>query len=381
MHSTRQDGRRLLRDEWSTCSPVPSCPWGVDALEHIDVGHGVVPADNMWPHGMAGHARDSLADRATVAIESGVGQSEGKRGGCALRAEFWSGLAGYLDDSRGAALTRANVDDYFKLRTPVNGCSLYLIARTRLGEIGVRFALQGIEHAALFSHLQSRRARLDRLTKGRLCWQRASERASVLEVRRSAQLEDRDSWPEYYLWLGQQIETLEAVFMPLLGRRPGGSASRSSWNRQRFLDDIARWNPWSVNAAEKVLNWAPSVLPVHKWGSGAKTGTLLCGVRRELDTCMPMALKSSGVIVFRLADMAHNPPWDQRIARVSYLDRLRRIPHVDLPDSACDQRPFVPFDVIADENAWPEFTSAMEWLVAVTTGRSCRRRARIQSPS
>jgi hypothetical protein len=303
-----------------------------------------------------------------------AGSSASERGACLLRAEFWSGLADYLDDKRGRAIGRVNVDDYLKLRTPVNGCSLYLIARTRLDEIGVRFALQGIEQGALFSYLHSRRTRLDELAQGRIRWQRASECASVLEVRRCARLEDRCSWPEYYLWFGEQIAALEAFLVPLLGRRPGGAASRSSWNRQRFLADVARWNPWSVNAAEKVLRRTPHILPARKWGSGARTGTLLCGVRCESDTCMPVALKSSGIVVFRLADMARTPPWHERAARLTYLERLRRIPHADLPDRACDHRPFLPLEVIADDAAWPEFASAMEWFVDTTRGRSSRRR-------
>lgn len=332
-------------------------------------------ADSGWLRGMSSHAADGLIERDAAELEGGTELSAGERGGCLLRSEFWSGLADYLDDVRGSGMRRVNVDDYLKLRTPVNGCSLYLIARTRLGEIGVRFALQGIEHIALYSHLHSRRARLDRLTQGRLRWQRASERASVLEVRRCAQLDDRGSWPEYYLWFGQQVAALEAVLMPLLGRRPGGSAARTSWNRERFLADVARWNPWSVDAAEKVLDWAPHVLPVHKWGSGARTGSLLCGIRCEVDTCMPIALKSSGVITFRFADMARTPPWHERAARLAYLDRLRGIHHLDLPDDACDLRPFVPLDVVADDVAWPEFTAAMEWFVDATAGRRSGRRS------
>jgi len=327
-----------------------------------------------WLLGMSSQAADDSLQRDGSQLDSGLDLSTSERGGCQLRSEFWSGLADYLDDLRGSATRRRNVDDYLKLRTPVNGCSLYLIARTRLGEIGVRFALQGIEHITLYSHLYSSRARLDRLTQGRLRWQRASQRASVLEVRRGARLDDRDSWPECYLWFGQQIAALEGVLMPLLGRRPGGSTTRASWNRERFLADVARWNPWSVDAAEKVLEWAPQVLPVHKWGSGARTGCLMCGVRCEMDTCMPVAVKSSGVIAFRFADVARTPPWHERAARLAYLDHLRDIPHLDLPDDACDLRPFVPLDIVAGDEAWPVFTAAMEWFVDTTTGGRCRQR-------
>ena len=345
----------------------------LDALEWTDVGHGVFSSDTERLRRMGSQAPDGRGASVAEGLYGDVGPSADKRGGCELRADFWRGLADHLDDTRGSAFKHVNVDDYIKLRTTVNGCALYLIARTRLGEIGVRFALQGVEHVALFSHLHSRRARLDRLTKGRLLWQRSIGSASVLEVRRRAQLDDRASWPEYYLWFSQQIAVLESVFMPVLGRRPGGFGVRSSWNRQRFLDDVEKWNPWSVGAAKKILDWAPQVLPVRKWGSGARTGTLLCGVRCETDACMPIALKSSGVIAFRFADVAGTPPWHERAARLRYLDRLRRIPHLDLPDRACDQRPFVPLDVVADEAAWREFTSAMQWFADATGGHSHRR--------
>jgi len=323
------------------------------------------------------HTRQSdaagLVECGAGDLESNSRLSAGERGACILRTEFWSGLADYLDDGRGRAIDRDNVETYLKLRTPVNGCSLYLVARTRLGEIGVRFALQGIEHIALFSYLHSRRARLDRVTQGRIRWQRSSEVASVLEVRTSAALQDRSSWRKCYVWYAEQLAELEALLMPLLGRRSGGSASRRSWNRQRFVDDLATWNPWSLSAAEMVLDWADRVLPAQKWGSGARTGTLLCGVRHELGTCMPVALKSSGVVVFRFADMARTPPWHERDVRLAYLDHLRRIPHLHLPDRACDLRPFLPLGAVTGDASWPEFMSAMEWFVDTTRGISPRR--------
>jgi len=297
-----------------------------------------------------------------------------ERGACNLRSEFWLGLVDYLDDARGRALGRDNVETYLKLRTPINGCSLYLVARTRLGEIGVRFALQGIEHRALFSYLHANRARFDRVTQKRLRWQRSSDVASVLEVRASASLQDRTSWHKCYVWYVDQLAQLEALLMPLLGRRPGGSASRRSWNRQRFLDDVATWNPWNLDATETVLDWADRALPVQKWGSGARTGTLLCGVRRELDTCVPVALKSSGVMVLRFADIAHAPPWNERGARLEYLDRLRRVPHFHLPDHGCDLRPSLPLGLLTGAAAWHEFVSAMEWFTEVTCGRNQGRR-------
>jgi len=81
------------------------------------------------------------------------------------------------------------------------------------GELRVELVVNHRDAKALFATLEKHRAGIDKELRVPVVWHNpSSSRQAKIYVRRSARLQDRAAWPEYFEWLRKHLELFANVF-------------------------------------------------------------------------------------------------------------------------------------------------------------------------
>ena len=244
----------------------------------------------------------------------------------------------------------------------INFGSLFTICRIQIGEIGAQFALESVAAKSIFYFLASKATLISQAFETELLWRSpANTQTALIEVRRSADVERRDQWPEQFAWLGDQLERLQSTLWPLLGRVPPKGEPRT-WDEASFTVELNRCNPWSLDIARRVLDWSTASMPAIRWGRGQRLGTFYLGFRREGHDYYPVGLVTDGTLVINLPAIDREMPFNTEPARLEVLRRLNQLPYVSLPSKALGRRLCLPMAMLGGELPRHSFFAWMEWI-------------------
>jgi hypothetical protein len=281
-----------------------------------------------------------------------------------LRSEFWRSFKASLEPAVGVTLGRVSSEGYMNVNAGLNCGSLIVMARVRKGEIGVQLTLDDPAAATIFSFLGEHRASIDAAFEMPPIWRAPTARAHEIEVRRPADIGDRDVWPGLHRWLREQLVAFRTVLHPFLGWSPPAGETRR-WDEVLFFADLEHFNPAAMPPAQALLDWSRTSMPDVYWGRGRQFGSFVPGLRRRGRVHSVISVWTSGTLVPRFAALRTAPPFDDEALRAELLGRFNRVPHFDLPRDVLDLLPTLPLALLCGDVALERFIEALEWYVAV----------------
>jgi hypothetical protein len=149
--------------------------------------------------------------------------------------------------------------------------------------------------------------------------------------------------------------------------RKGAAGSRPSrqWDEGSFFAELAERNDEAtVRGARRVYEWGRRIATRFWWGQGARSGSCFPVVMARGIQHSPFALWTNGPLELQFQHMANGQkPFDQIERRRELLQRLNRVPGVDLPDDAHSRRPGIPLRLFDSDEVWAEFEKVMDWYL------------------
>jgi hypothetical protein len=180
-------------------------------------------------------------------------------------------------------------------------------------------------------------------------------------------------------FVGEGLRTLVPRFVGQTAeaeQRKGRVRTRKEWNEELFLEAVQeQCTVAEAQVVQRFMQWARQSLPEFGWGKGA-AGSFVPGLTVNEIYYRPvvMYLSEPPALEFRFAFLRDKPPFDEEAKRIELLERLNRVPTINLPPSAIDRRPNVPLARFEDEDAFAALIEALDWCVAEIRGHGGKER-------
>ena len=140
-----------------------------------------------------------------------------------LQLEFWTGLQGLLGSDSSILVSRPAPTSYITHRVGISGVRVVSFFTTwnsanetySTGELRVALELYGRDRLKRFHELLESKAMIESESGRPYLWQPwESEAIHRVMVRKDADFEDRDQWPDYQAWLKAEVERMFRVLVP-----------------------------------------------------------------------------------------------------------------------------------------------------------------------
>lgn len=283
-----------------------------------------------------------------------------------LRRQFWQGFKEYMQASACVGCARVTSDGWMWHTTDLTTGKLLSIARVSLGEIGVKYTLQGVAADSVFSLLQSRRREVDTCFRTAPCWRRGGDASHIIEVRRPGDVLNPGTWPEQFSWLRLQLDHFHEALWPLVGRECP-LAGKRDWDERSFMEEVSRWNPNSSDPIQAVLSWASGRGVGVTWSRGQQCGTFQMVIRHRGFEYHPVVVRMNGTFTLLFTHLRESPAFYRPELRIELLRRLNEVEHVVLPEEAIDLRPTLPLAVLGEQPSLDRFLGVLDWFADVAT--------------
>jgi hypothetical protein len=245
---------------------------------------------------------------------------------------------------------------------------LFSMIRTRDGEIGSQFALDDLTARTVFSLLECHRREIEEAFGQPLTWRVVSDRMHEVELRRPADLERRDDWPELFAWLSDNLDAFARALGPLVGRSIP-AAHHGDWDEPSFFAALGEHNPRAVGPAWQLLEWGRASLPHLRWGHGKQSGSFTPSILRSGIEHSVISVWTDGLFCVRFGALAKTPAFAAEAMRTELLDRLNEVPRFDLPAGVLDKYPGLPLRLLDDPATMRALLTALGWSVSVMKQR------------
>ena len=285
-------------------------------------------------------------------------------GGPRLRLEFWRGFRESVGAGSGFTCGRASSETWMHHGAHLNCGRLFSLIRTRDGEIGSQFALDDLTARTVYSLLADHRPQIEAAFGRPLAWRVVSERMHEVEVRRAADLERRDEWPELFAWLAGNLDGLARALGPWVGRSTP-LAHQGDWDEQSFFSALGEHNPDAVGPARQILEWGRASLPHLHWGHGRQCGSFMPGILRCGIEHSVVSVWTDGLFCIRFQALGKTPAFTTGAMRTELLGRFNEVPRLDLPAGVLDKYPGLPLRLLDDPASMRAFLSVLDWCVGV----------------
>jgi len=136
------------------------------------------------------------------------------------------------------------------------------------------------------------------------------------------------------------------------------------WDEKSFFQELgSRRSSEDAEVARKILEWAKNNLPRFWWGKGKQDGSFIPILDHNNISYYPIAVWTYGKVEIQFQWLKTRPPFDSESKRKELLDRLNRIPGVQIPVDAITLRPNIFLSVFKEEDALKRFLEILEWVV------------------
>ena len=169
-------------------------------------------------------------------------------------------------------------------------------------------------------------------------------------------------------------DTVQTLVPQVIGATAQAQAKKTGrtsrrWDEESFFQHLkTNVGAESVAVAKRYIDWARQHLPRMAFGRGAVTGAMTGVLDLEGNRHYPVWLFSDGVFQIQFQRMADHAPFDSVELRDTMLEKVNKIPGVDLPPDAIDKYPGIRMDVLAKGKAMDQFMAVMEWYVFQVRG-------------
>jgi hypothetical protein len=289
-------------------------------------------------------------------------------GGPQLRLEFWRGFRQSMTEQSAITCGRASSETWMHHDARLNCGRLFSMIRTRDGEIGSQFALDDLTARTVFTLLGDHRQEVDEAFGRPLAWRVVSDRMHEIDLRRPADLERRDDWPELFAWLADNLDAFTRALVPFVGRSIP-TPHQGDWDETSFFAALGEHNPGAAGPARELLEWGRASLPHLRWGHGKQSGSFTPSVLRSGLEHSVLSVWTDGLFCIRFGALAKTPAFAPESMRTELLDRLNEVPRFALPAGVLDKYPGLPLGLLGDPATMRAFLTALDWCVAVMKQR------------
>lgn len=149
-------------------------------------------------------------------------------------------------------------------------------------------------------------------------------------------------------------------------RKKGGSGpAERQWNEASFFEDLRqRRGDKEAEVARTILAWAKKSVPHIWWGKGSKDGSFFPMLDYKGETNWMVSVWSYGRVEIQFQWMRNPQPFGDEAKRRDLLNRLNKIPGVEIPADAITRRPSIPLAAFTNPAALQEFLSVLEWYIS-----------------
>lgn len=170
-------------------------------------------------------------------------------------------------------------------------------------------------------------------------------------------------------FVGQGLKTLvpRVIGQTVEAERKKSSAGRieKQWDEASFFEDLRqRRGEAEVNAGRTILAWAKKSVPRIWWGKGIKDGSFLPTFDSKGEKCFVTSVWTYGRVEIPFQWIRTRKPFDDASKRLEMVERLNKIPGVNIPADAINRRPTIPLAVLTNEPALKNFLTVLDWYIA-----------------
>jgi hypothetical protein len=136
------------------------------------------------------------------------------------------------------------------------------------------------------------------------------------------------------------------------------------WDEKSFFQELAsRRSSEDAEVARKILEWAKNKLPRFWWGKGKQDGSFFPILDYNNMAYYPIAIWTYGKVEIKFQWLKTRPPFDNEASRKELLDRLNRIPGIQIPAEALTLRPNIFLSVFKEDATLKQFLETLDWIV------------------
>lgn len=140
--------------------------------------------------------------------------------------------------------------------------------------------------------------------------------------------------------------------------------SGRQWDEDSFFRELeSRKGSRDADIAKKILEWARDKLPRFRWGGGKVDGSVFPILDYNGIDYYPFCIWTYGKVEIQFQWLQKRPPFDEETKRKELLDRLNRIPTINIAPEAITLRPNISLSAFSDENSLKQFLEVLDWVV------------------
>ena len=136
------------------------------------------------------------------------------------------------------------------------------------------------------------------------------------------------------------------------------------WDEESFFNEMdSRRGPEESRIARDILEWAKDRLPLFWWGRGKFDGSFFPGLEHKGISYYPIAIWTYGKVEIQFQWLKTKPPFGDETKRKEFVDKLNRIPNVNIPEDAITRRPNIPLSVFKEDTVLKQFLEVLDSMV------------------
>jgi hypothetical protein len=149
-----------------------------------------------------------------------------------------------------------------------------------------------------------------------------------------------------------------------------GTAGKKQWDEEAFLQEVRSERGAKVaDTVIALLDWAKRTCDTIIWGKGGRWGSFAARVKGSQgmeSTFFSLWMQSKNVFIeLPLGYFASDCPLSNLAIRQEYLDRVNKIPGIDLPADSVEKRRSVPLQALTEGSALSDFLAVLDWAIGL----------------
>ena len=153
--------------------------------------------------------------------------------------------------------------------------------------------------------------------------------------------------------------------MPLPSWSGGTGPPERQWDEASFIEELRqRRGDKEAEVARTILDWAKKNQIRIWWGKGSQSGSFFPMLDAKDGTHWVVSVWTYGETEIQFQHMLGRKPFNKQAKRLELLDRLNKIPGVEIPADAITRRPSIPLATFTDPSSLQKFLSVLDWYVS-----------------
>lgn len=133
-----------------------------------------------------------------------------------LQLEFWTKLKEYVQDNKHQIkLRKARPQHWLDISIGTSNAHIGLTVNSQTNQLGCEIYIS--DSKELYDGLEAKKDEIENQLGEKLEWKPLPEgKASRIKLSRNGELNNQDSWEDYYQWLCEKVQNFQNVFSKMI---------------------------------------------------------------------------------------------------------------------------------------------------------------------